>query len=84
MTVILVTMKTPLNSLKSLTLTKEFVLVQRATKKTKQYYVAKIETVHNDDNTVDVIFLKRIHSETDNRLRKSCRNFLSNWFHTQI
>ena len=46
----------------------DFVLVKCTTKKTKQYYVGKIERIHNDDNTVDVIFLKRIHSKTDNQI----------------
>ena len=33
-------------------------------KKSKKYFVGKIEALHNDDSTVDIIFLKRVPSKS--------------------
>ena len=42
----------------------DFVIINCATKKSKKYFVGKIEALHNDDSTVDIIFLKRVPSKS--------------------
>ena len=37
-------------------------------KQTKKYFVEKIEAIHTDDNTLDIIFMKRKPTKTNSYL----------------